>query len=90
METFLVDEETGLIGKSNVPPDFNNPEISASEKGQRVINNWRELLRILSIRVTIYPDHSEIGGAIPPQFIRNTDGRSNNVESAPITCSVED
>jgi site-specific DNA recombinase len=88
METVLIDEESGLIGKSNLPPGFNDPNIPAKEKGQRVLINWRELLRFLGIQVTIYPDHKEIRGAIPPQLI--TDSNYNNTVGAPITSSVED
>jgi site-specific DNA recombinase len=87
MEIVLIDEESGLIGKSNVPPGFNDPNIPAKEKGQRVLANWRELLRFLDIKVTIYPDHKEIRGAIPPQLI--TDSTHNNTVGAPITSSVE-
>ena len=86
METVLIDEESGLIGKSNVPPGFNDPNIPAKEKGQRVLTNWRELLRFLDIKVTIYPDHKEIRGAIPPQLVTNSD---HNKVGAPITSSVE-
>jgi hypothetical protein len=90
METVLVDEGSGLIGKSNVPPGFTDTKIPAAEKGQRVLTNWRELLRFLNIKVTIYPDHTEVRGAIPPQLITNSahDNHNDKVGS-PITCSVE-
>jgi hypothetical protein len=86
METVLIDEESGVIIKSNLPPGFNDPDIPAGEKGQRILANWRELLRFLNIKVTIYPDHKEISGAIPPQLIMNS---GNNTVGAPITSSVE-
>ena len=86
METVLMDEETGLIAKSNVPPGFTSSDIPAAEKGQRIITNWRELLRFLNITVTIYPNHTEIRGAIPPQFFENS---AQENTSALITSSVE-
>jgi hypothetical protein len=86
MEKVLVDEETVLIAKSNVPPGFTGSDIPAAEKGQRIITNWRELLRFLNITVTIYPNHTEIRGAIPPQIIENS---AQENTSALITSSVE-
>jgi site-specific DNA recombinase len=86
-ETVLVDDETGITMKSNLPPGFTDPGIPAAEKGQRVMTNWRELLCFLNIKVIIYPDRTEIRGAIPPQFFE-TSGHDNT--SAKITSSVED
>jgi hypothetical protein len=51
------------------------------------MTNWRELLSFLNIKVIIYPDHTEIKGAIPPQFFENSEHDSI---SASITSSVED
>jgi site-specific DNA recombinase len=87
MDIVYVDKENGLVGKSNVPPGFLDPDIPASEKKQRVLTNWRELLRFLDIKVTIYPDRKEIRGAIPPQLITNPP--HNNTVGTPITSAVE-
>jgi hypothetical protein len=62
----LINEESSLIGKSNLPPGFNNPNIPAGEKGQCLLTNRRELLRFLNIKVTIYPDRIEVRRVIPP------------------------
>jgi site-specific DNA recombinase len=86
METVLVDEETGITVKSNLPPGFTSADIPAAEKGQRVTTNWRELLRFLNIKVIIYPDRTEVRGAIPPQFFENSMHANTR---ASITSSVE-
>jgi site-specific DNA recombinase len=88
MQTVLVDEESGLIGKSNVPPGFTDTEIPTAEKGQRILTNWRELLRFLNIKVTIYPDHTDIRGAIPPQIFETP--MQTNATGCPITNSVDE
>jgi len=85
-ETVLIDQETGVTVKSNLPPGFTDPGIPTTEKGQRVMTNWRELLRFLNVKVIIYPDHTEIRGAIPPQFFENSE---HDNMSASITSSVE-
>jgi hypothetical protein len=87
MQTVIVDEESGLIGKSNVPPGFLDPNTPAAEKGQRILTNWRELLRFLNIKVTIYPGRTEIRGTIPPQIFETP--MQNNTAGCPITNSVD-
>ncbi len=87
MQTALVDEESGQVVKSNVPPGFFDPHIPAKEKGERVLTNWRELLRFLNIKVTIYPDLTEVRGAIPSQIFRNP--IQNNNVGYPITNSID-
>lgn len=86
-ETVLIDEVAGVTVQSNLPPGFKDPNTPVTEKKQRILSNWRELLCFLNIKVIIYPDHTELRGAIPPQFFENS-GHEN--EGAPITSSVED
>ncbi len=86
-ETVLIDEVAGVTVQSNLPPGFKDPNTPVTEKRQRILNNWRELLCFLNIKVIIYPDHTELRGAIPPQFFENS-GHEN--EGALITSSVDD
>lgn len=87
METVLVDEESGLTVKTNLPPGFNDPAVPAAEKRHRIMTNWRELLRFLDIKVIVYPDRAEIRGTIPPQIIE--DSVHNRGVGVPVTCSMK-
>jgi site-specific DNA recombinase len=77
--TAVIDDETGLIGKTVLPPGFMDPGVTPSEKRKRIIRNMRSLLRFLNIKVIIYPDRKEIRGAIPPQVIEVSAKDGNSV-----------
>jgi hypothetical protein len=87
MNGALVDEEIGLIAKTNLPPGFLDPNITPAEKKQRIVSNMRALLLFLGAKVIIYPDRKEIRGAIHPQIIKNTTMDSS--AGVPITSSAK-
>ena len=77
-------EGTDIVAKSMMP--HNIIKATPAERMELLKKNWRGILQLFDIHVTVFNDRIEIRGLIPPQVIEIS--RKKQSEGAPISHSV--